>query len=65
MLSSGSGKKLLAEEGSKILKALRALMTGLSSKTGITLSASLGMHGKVGAWGGVDKHDHLPNQTVF
>lgn len=31
-----------------MLKTPRALMTGLLSKTGITLSASLGMCGKAG-----------------
>lgn len=31
-----------------MLKSLRTLMTGLLSKTGVTLSASLGMCGKGG-----------------
>lgn len=44
--SSGSGKKLQVKEESKISIKPRALKSVLSNKTGITLSASLGMCGK-------------------
>lgn len=38
-------------------------MTGLLSKTGVTLSAGNVWEG--GTWASVDKYDHLPNQSVF